>query len=853
MAFYWRWLLVLFALILGSGPLSAASTKEQRDYAAAVTAFQDELWNRAETEFAKFAQKYPKATNAPMALLLQAQAQFKQEKFTTAIALLADTNHLAKAGTLADQYVYWIGEGRFQNHDLTGAAETFVSLARDFPDSSLRLRSVVEAAAARAQLGQWQQTVQLLEETNGVFQRAAQMDPANELVSRGQLLFAQAKFAQNDFGAAANILAALNPQTLPLQLDWRRAYMLFQTKLAAGDTNAALAAATNLLQIAGLASDNNLRAESVSIQANILETLGRVAEAEAAYQENLTTNAPDEQQRQAVLKIVELAAAQNQLSDAEMNLDKFIAQFPDSPAQAIALLTLGELHLKDHAAQPAETNHLQAAQAKFNQFLGTFTNSAMAGLAAKAYLDRGWCEWLAGNTTNSLADFEAAAQSANLPPEDLAVALFKTGDALFAQNDFTNALENYRAVLDDFTNCPAVVNSLGAPALYQSLRANLQLTNYEGASNALAQILKQYPANELATNSVLLYGEGLAEASEPAKAREQFQNFETQFPDSSLRPQVEFAIGRTYELEANWEAAIAGYQGWLDHFPTNQLRPQTIYALAWANSQAGNETNAFEMFTNFVALFPTNGLAPQAQWWVADHFFRLGGANYVDAEKNYELFYQNYPTNDLAWPARMMAGRAAVARQDYSDAIRDYFSKLEMDTNCPADLQAQSLFAHGSALMSMDSVDTNNPLANFSAAIKVFGQVNQTNQLATIAMIQIGNCDLQLTNYTGATNAYAQVVDSTNASVSARSQAQIGIGIALEKMAALATGSEQTNLFLLALKNYLDVFDTQFGENDPFWVNKAGLQALPLLPLFHKLDKLDKYDPKSSFSAPSTF
>ena len=41
-----------------------------------------------------------------------------------------------------------------------------------------------------------------------------------------------------------------------------------------------------------------------------------------------------------------------------------------------------------------------------------------------------------------------------LPSEDLAVARFKTGDAMFALTNYAGALENYRAVLDDFTDFP---------------------------------------------------------------------------------------------------------------------------------------------------------------------------------------------------------------------------------------------------------------------------------------------------------------------------------------------------------------------------------------------------------------
>src|SRR5208337_4948960 len=159
--------------------------------------------------------------------------------------------------------------------DLPSAAETFISLTRDFPQTSLRLRAVVEAAAARARLGEWVQLSALLEPTNSVFQRAVRMDSANELVARGSLLLAQAKFAQTDFSGAAAVLESLNAQTLRPELDWQRAYLLYQVRLAAGYTNAALAATTNLVQIARSEKDDVLQAEGVALRARVLEQLGQ--------------------------------------------------------------------------------------------------------------------------------------------------------------------------------------------------------------------------------------------------------------------------------------------------------------------------------------------------------------------------------------------------------------------------------------------------------------------------------------------------------------------------------------------------------------------------------------------------
>jgi TolA-binding protein len=841
MAFQRRWLLVLFALILSGEWLFAASTKEQSAYAAAVAAFQEEMWSRSETAFAQFRQKYPESTNAPEAVLLQAQAEFKQGKLADAIALLADASHLAKAGTLADQYVYWTGEAQFANRNYPAAAGIFVSLAKKFPDSPLRLRSVVKAAAAHAQLRDWQNHDALLEDPNGVFQQAARLDPGNRLVVDGWLSLENSKFQQRDFAGAGAVYERLTNQwqTLNQLQQCQGAYLFYRAKMELGDFAAALAAATNLVQIASSPTNQDWLATGWTSQGAALDRMDRLPEAIQAWRNNLT-NAPVTQKWEAILKIVKLEIVQGQLTNAEEALTNFLAQFPETNVADIALLTAGELHLKDYAAQPSATNHLSAARECFDQFLRVFTNSPLAG---KAYLDRGWCGWFAKDMTNSLDDFETAAQ--RLPPsEDLAVALFKTGDAMFALTNYAGALEKYRAVLDDFTNFPAVAKALGTRALYQSLRANLQLTNYDGASNMLAQILDRYPGSDLAPNSALLYGEGLADAGDSMAAREQFQKFETQFPDALLlRPRVEFAIARTYELEQNWPDAIAGYQGWLDHFPTNDLRSRTIYALAWANFRAGNETNAFGLFTNFVAQFPTNNLAPQAQWWVADHFFRLGGANYADAEKNYELVYQNpnFPTNELAFPARIMAGHAAVGRQDYNGAINNYFSIVEGDTNCPMDLRVQATFEHGFALMRSDSTYTNNPFANFGLAItNEFGQIvqlNPTNENGALAWFYIGECEFQLANYDAATNAYAQVLNTNvQANISLRSQAQIGIGIALEKMAATLTGTNQTAVLEQARDNYLDVFDTWTGNNlragekaDPFWVKKAGWQALPLI------------------------
>ncbi len=855
MAFLRQWLLILFALGLGGEQIIAASGRENRAYAAAVAAFSDGMYGRAETAFAQFAEKYPKSERLAEAVLLQAQAEIKLGDFTNAVARLTRPDQLARAGSLADEYVFWTGEAQFQAARYAAAADTWIALAQKFPESRRRLEAVVNAAAAYQALAGWQQTVHLLEAPDGVFATAARAEPAGELVVRGKLILAAAKAALQDYtGAAAILDPLLAAPALPPALRWQGGLQLYQARLAANETGAALSVTTNLLALAQ--SENNVawRAEGTALAANALEKLGRMDEALAGYQENLT-NAPPERQREAVLKIAQLAIAQNQFPTATNALITFLGQFSNSPAVDVARLTLAELNLKSGVAPSMTSNQLAEVTAQFDQFIGAFTNSP---LLDRAYLDRGWCNWLAARSalgagdrqaadrkySDSFDDFKTAARiiaARRLPPtEDLLVAWFKMGDAQFARGDYTNALENYRAVLDSLKLFPGTGATLGDLALYQSLRASLELRDMAGATNALAQILGHFPASPLAQGGALLIAESQTDLTQPENARALLEHFETTFPESPLHPQVKLAIARTYERQQAWPAAITNYTGWLDSFPTNDLRFQAAFSLAQAEFRAGDKTNAFAQFTNFVAQFPTNQLAPLAQWWVADYFYNAG--DYVNAERNYKSVFQNANwqgapaanRTNLYYPAQLMAGRAAVARLGYSDA-RDYFLKLEQDTNCPLDLRVEATFAHGDALMRSDSDDTNSPLANFGKATNDFFQVAQlypTNELGALALFYIGDCNVQLANYDAATNAYTQVADSPFAGIDARSQARIGLGLALEKKAALASGADRNALLKMALDNYRDVFDTNLDhEANDFWIKKAGLQMLPLLGL----------------------
>jgi len=827
MVFPGKWRLICLALFLSAGMgWAAGETREQRAYDAAVQAFHDKVWPLAEMDFAQFAEKYPDSKLLPEAGLLQAQALIKENKFILAEEILMA--HQPLAGKLADEYTYWLGEAQYQAGDWRAAADTLSSLP---PGSARALAATVTAGAAMAKLELWPRLAAYLEAEQPLFHAVEQTDPDNELGLRGRLLLAQARFGQREYETAGRLLADFKPGILPPDLEWQRINLLCQVNLGAGALEAALPLATELVRIAEPAAggtDGNRLAASVAMQARVLEKLGRGPEAIVALQANLATNAPANRQQEAILKIAELAIAQRQFTNAESVLADYASRFTNSPGLPAAWLALGELYLQDYIAQPAQANRLADARGQFDRLLTTFTNSSLVG---KAYLDSGWCDWLGQDYAASLTNFQNATLS--LPPsEDLAVARFKLADAQFATGNYAAALGNYQAVLGPLTNnFPRVAQSLGDRAAYQTFRAQLELGHLGEAENTMGRLAADYPQSALNETTALLLGQQYTDLSDPTNALAVFHAFKQRLPQSTLMPLVELALARAEEENHNWPEALAQYAHWLSAYPTNDLLPQVRYSQAWANYQAGNDTNALMLFTNFVAEFPGSDLAPQAQWWVADYYFSHGP--WVDAELNYKAIFQNpnWLTNALYYPAQLMAGLAAVSRTANDEAIRDYFEKLEADTNCPTELRVRATFAHGRALMSMESADTNDPTANFQKAVTVFNTICTafpTNELGARAWGEMGDCYLQLTNYDAATNAYSQALATAGSNVVVASQAQFGLGLALEKQAALLPPDGRTNLNYQALANYLGVFNAYGPERDPFWTQKAGLQAAEL-------------------------
>ena len=741
--------------------------------------------------------------------------------------------------------VYWLAQTHLQKGEAEKAGDEFARLVQQFPNSSKRLEAAISETTIRSGLGQWERVIELLEKPDGVFQIASRASPTNELALQGHLLLSEAQFSRGNYEAAEKALQPVVDLPLLPRLAWHRQFLACRIQMAQGKTQEAFAGTTNLLGLAASTSEKPLIADSTALQAALLERLNRGDEAMGAYERNLAEGVPTERQRQALLKIAELSFARERFDKAAQMFERFCAQFRESPARELGLLALGELRLRQHllgpvpaSAQkpgtnaPPSTNHLQLALDTLNTLLKDYPQGSLLG---KAKLNIGWCFWLQDKMPEARTAFGEAAQA--LPASmDQAVALYKTGEAQHRLGDFAGAVTNYSAMVERYKGTPDVRSNLFEPVLYQAVRAAVAAGDFATATNAMGNLLEWYPSGYQTERAVLVAGQQLSRKGNPAKAREIYQGFLKLAPEAPLAAEVGLAVARTYEEESNWPLVVQQYDEWLGRFTNSPAtQPRAEYFRAWANFQAGRETNAFHQFTNFVAKFPKDAYAPLAQWWVADYYFRAGKMREADA--NFQSVFFNWPKSELAYHARLMAGRTAAERRVWGDAIT-YFTSLTSDeAKCPPNIWAQAMFAYGNVLMSMDST---NKLGDYADAITVFNRVYQrfpTNQVAVLALGEKAGCLLQWAQTAPQFEAVAaefhKLITNQVANLTARSIARFGLGVVYEKQARQTNGTVQTALLTKALERYLEVFyyDNDLKENerpDPYWVKRSGFEAARL-------------------------
>ena len=862
----------LFFLIYGSIVINCYPIQqEQTAFKSAVALFNDGFYEQANNALGEFIAKHPDSKNVSEAVLLQAQSKFKLKDFTGAINVLQ--KYFGKCQNLCDEYLFWIAESHYSLTNYSDAIQYYQKLLTEHPISKRIPEAYYRLAICHFHLNQFQEVVSILSNANTVFKTLPKNISNSEQISRANLLLADAQIRLDGFTNAESTLQHIPVESLNIEMQWRWYYLKCRALVGQQRYDEAINLSTNLISLAENTKQPQYISQSALLVASANEKLDKKKEAIETLNKFISFF-DNEQRRFALLKIVELSAAMDNLNEAASRLESYAQTFTNEPAMDAVLLTAGELRLKEYwlstqkwrtndnvILTAAESNLVKQAFSHFNKIIADFPNSQFL---PKAQLQRGWCLWLTGNIAASRDAFQFAAEKLPHSPEQ-AIALFKLGDTEFFLNNYSNAIHSYKLLITNYINDPIIKSSLLNQALYQTLRVSIYTNDIESAEESISLLLKLYPDDDFSQKGLLLMGQALNRVDKPEKARALLEDFRNKFPSSPLVPKVVLAIAKSFVKEGNFSAATKYYDEWFEKYAANSPQPEAEFDRAFAYYQANQETNAFLMFTQFIEKYPTNELSALARLWVGQFHFRH--RDFTKAEAQFQMIFQNtnFQNTVVAYQARMMAGRTAFARQGFKDAA-DYFRSLINDEKCPEDIVIEALFALGDTFVEEGSSSPTQKTQQFNEAIVIFSKIPQiypTNSLVPIAYGRIADCYLQLAsenpdNYKKAQEFYQKVV-SSNAGISARSQAQVALGIISEKLAALKLSQEKVQFLNEALGHYLTVI---YGKNirpelnetpDPFWIKKASLYAIDILEATEQWEQLISLCERAQSLIPSMY
>lgn len=846
-------------------PAAAAKpqlTQEDNLFQAALKALETggELVGHAEAEFAAFIGKFPNSARVPEAALRQSQCRFKQGNLKGALDLLQA--RYAKAGTLTDEYLYWMSESLLRLGDLKGAETGFAQLLKEYSGSARLLEASYGRADSLLKQKKHAEVIALLGDPQGVFRKQAAKRPKDEVVVLGLLALGEALLSN---GRADEYRTSLSAELFERiesdagasnELRWRWHLLEYRNHMAGKEFEKAVGSADNLIHLGDKIVDAEWRAESIVRKAEALLALERIDDAVETYRLALGQGVPRAQQREALNRIVSLRTAQNKNVEGIAYLRMIETNHPAAPDLDLVYLTVGELSLEEFAVNqggatnppPAllasTTNYLGLAKSQFDVVIGKFTNSLHRGVAL---LHRGECFEIVGQNTNALTDFTLAAAHAGSQTNLglLARARYKAGDAEFKLRNYSAAMGHYRAALDGAAKSPEIKAYIGDRAVFQVANAAVRLNNLKMAGGALERLRTEFPKSERYGRAALMVGQALNDAGKHDQALKIFSDcqlaIEKAGAKSPLTSELMLASAATYGAKGDWPHAIAAISGWLsaEGGGGHPLAVRAEFELGRLHSLSGNISNAFGVYTNFVEKRKADQLAAHAHLWLGDHFFNQGVDSLHLAEKHYQLIFQNtnWPTSELTWQAQIQAGRCAMLRQGRSEARDFYFSKLAENKEAPTEWRAKAIYYIGDSYTEESGPD------RWSKAINVFNEIadNYTNStLYPLALGRIADCNMQNGAlaagsdpkaagdfYDLAIRDYGRASAAPNAGVSTRSAADVALGLVYQAKARLREPVDP-ELLKEARRLWSRVFRgegvrVEKGERpDAYWVEKAA-------------------------------
>jgi TolA-binding protein len=294
---------------------------------------------------------------------------------------------------------------------------------------------------------------------------------------------------------------------------------------------------------------------------------------------------------------------------ARRALERFVAQYPQDPRNARALVMLGKARLALNDAQSA---------------LEAF----------------------------------ARAQGSLTAPADVLETKFWQAEALFRLKRFVEARTAYDEVVRTDAASP-----LAPEALYGYAWTEMELQHPEPAVTALRDFLTTWPGHALAPAATLQLARAHVELKRHADALPLLTTFATKYPGSKLIPDAQYLLGWVKVNSGDPRGGLADLRAFVAANPGHEQAPAAQRLIAQALARSGNRD---EMLESYKALMEQNpptaeGLAEAVT--IANRLSRP-----KDADAAWRRLKSQFPEHALTRRLALDLAGAAFKQKNWKDA-----------------------------------------------------------------------------------------------------------------------------------------------------------------------------------------
>ena len=303
-------------------------------------------------------------------------------------------------------------------------------------------------------------------------------------------------------------------------------------------------------------------------------------------------------------------------------------------------------------------------------------------------------------------------------------ATYRLAERAYAEGDYETAIQQHRAVLDDFGDSQFAPFSLAGIGW-----SHLQLKQFSKATTAFTTLINEHPDTEQAGQAYLGRGMSRRQNGDAARAVEDLEKFINDLPQD---PQItearyELALAKT-ELEET-DQAIKLFQTLLSDAPNHRFSDRFHYELAWLYNKTKDTERSIEQFAKIATKFADSELAPEANFQVGEAAYQA--KEYAKAAEAFLRSRDSKGEDSLREKAAYRLGWSYYRLEQYEQAQSAFQQQVEDFED--GRFQAEALVMIGESFFNQEKMQSAyEAYTAAKPAIAKAGNVSQRNEWLTL-------------------------------------------------------------------------------------------------------------------------